>query len=41
MRPELITGPEAYAVRMNDPVARAKASPLAEGFEFAIARPAL
>jgi L-2-hydroxycarboxylate dehydrogenase (NAD+) len=33
MRPELVAGPEVYAERMNDLVARAKASPLAEGFE--------
>jgi LDH2 family malate/lactate/ureidoglycolate dehydrogenase len=33
MRPELVAGIEAYEARMNDLVARAKASPLAEGFD--------
>src|SRR5262249_32336397 len=33
MRPELFIGQEAFEARMNDLVARAKASPLAEGFD--------
>jgi LDH2 family malate/lactate/ureidoglycolate dehydrogenase len=33
MRPELFIGPDAYDARMNGLVARAKASPLAEGFD--------
>jgi L-2-hydroxycarboxylate dehydrogenase (NAD+) len=33
MRPELFIGQEAYKLRMNDLLARAKASPLAEGFD--------